>query len=103
MFSIIDEQKEISYEFVDVQHRKWNIALQAEIERTQIEEKEMYLINGYMRTGRSKTEEKMVDTSCMYLRTKVNDKVYTLGHIYDFQKRIRIPLKEKKVRILQSA
>lgn len=72
--------------------------MQAMIEKTQIEEKEMYRINGYVRKNGSKEEENILDTNCMHLNVMVNDVLNSLGDIYDFQKRIRL-LQDKKKQI----
>ena len=72
--------------------------MQAMIEKTQIEEKEMYRINGYVRKNGSKEEENILDTNCMHLNVMVNDALNNLGDIYDFQKRIRL-LQDKKKQI----
>lgn len=96
MFSISEEEKKISYNFTDSQFKKWEISLQGMIEKTQIEEKEMYRINGYVRKNESKEEENILDTNCMHLNVMVNDVLNTLGYIYDFQKRIRLLQNKKK-------
>ena len=100
MFSINEEEKKISYNFTDSQFQEWEIALQAMIEKTQIEEKEMYRINGYIRSEHNnKEEEKIFDTNCMHLSTVVNDETNTLGDIYDFQKRISVSSDKRKKKI----
>lgn len=96
MFPIDEGEKQISYNFVDSELKKWDVYLQAEMEKTQIEENEMYYINGYTRTERDKIEDNMIDTNYLHLWTKVNQKVYTLGNIFDFQKRITLSLRRKE-------
>lgn len=88
MFPIDSDKKRISYTFVDENDISHNIALVAQIEGTQISEKEMYRINGLLKTGSPKQEDDILDTLCMNLYTYINGKKVNEDKIYDFQNKI---------------
>lgn len=85
MFPIDEEQKTISYTVVDAEERMNTVTLEAELEETQIAEREMHRLNGLMRTGAQKQEDDLLDTVCMYLTTYINEKEVNKDRIYDFQ------------------
>ena len=88
MFPIDNDKKEISYSFMDTNNVINNVTLSAEIEETQIFEREMYQLNGLLKADSSKQEDEMLDTFCMHLSTYINDKQESEDMIYDFQTRI---------------
>lgn len=88
MFPIEEDKKEISYTFADADNRLNTVDLKAEIQETQISEREMYRLNGLSKTGGSKAEDEIIDAVCMYLFTYINDEVVNKDTIYDFQTRI---------------
>ncbi|GFI12105.1 hypothetical protein IMSAGC007_04584 [Lachnospiraceae bacterium] len=60
MFPIDRDDKCISYTYVNMQNEPTTVTLKAAIEETQIPEKEMFRINGLMRTGTVKKEEEFL-------------------------------------------
>lgn len=85
MFPIDNEDKIISYEYKDITGTLNNVILRADFENMQISEKEMYKINGFRKTGNSKTDDEFLDTTCMHLSTFINGKMVNQDSIYDFQ------------------
>lgn len=85
MFPIDDDEKKISYTFIDSDNISNTIALSAEIEETQISEKEMYRLNRLYRRGSAKQEDEIIDTICMHLYTCINNERVNEDYIYDFQ------------------
>lgn len=83
-----EDKKEISYTFIDSDNKLNTVELKAEIEETQIPEREMYRLNGLKKTGGRKTEEEIIDAVYMFLFTYINGKVVNKDRIYDFQTRI---------------
>lgn len=88
MFPIDSDDKNISYTYVDMEDKTTTIALKATMEETQVSEKEMFRINGLMRTGFTKKEEEFIDTTCMHLQTYENEKEINEDAIFDFQTKI---------------
>ncbi|NBI91171.1 hypothetical protein D3Z45_11495 [Lachnospiraceae bacterium] len=88
MFPIDNNDKSISYTYMDMENKLTTITLTATMEETQIPEKEMFRINGLMRTGFSKKEEEFIDTTCMHLQTYKNGTEINKDTIFDFQTRI---------------
>lgn len=85
MFPIDNDEKIISYEYVDCTGKKNRIVLKADLVNMQITEKEMYKINGLHKTGRAGKEDEILDTTCMHLSTYMNDKKINHDEIFDFQ------------------
>lgn len=85
MFPIDEEKKEISYSFTDHSNRSNTVSLKAEFVETQISGIEMYRLKGFIRTGSTKREEEIVDTTCMRLFTDINGEKVNEDQIYDFQ------------------
>ncbi|MCD8020989.1 MAG: ATP-binding protein [Clostridiales bacterium] len=70
----------------------------ADIEGTQISEREMYHINGLRKTDRVKQDDKqeeLIDVLCMYLYTYINGERVNKDKIYDIQTRFSWHLNEK--------
>lgn len=88
IFPIDSDTKNISYSFKDKTNTLNTIKLTAEIEETQISEKEMLRLNGFLRTGSTKREYEIVDTLCMHLHTRINNEKVNEDSIYDFQNKI---------------
>lgn len=88
MFPIDDDEKKISYTFISEGNEKNTVELSAKIEETQIPEKEMNRLNGFLKTGAQKKEDEMIDTLCMHLNTCINAEKVNEDFIYDFQSRI---------------
>lgn len=88
MFPIEEEKKEILYTFIDSDNSLNTVDLKAEIQETQISEREMYRINGLSRVESTKTEDEIIDAVYMNLFTYINGKVVNEDIIYDFQTRI---------------
>lgn len=88
MFPIDNDDKTIMYDYVDESGKSTRITLKAEIEETQISEREMYKINGLVKTGSTKKEDEILDTTCMHLSTYINDHKIKEDTIFDFQTRI---------------
>lgn len=88
MFPIDNDEKKISYTFIDAKNMSNTITLTAEIEETQISEKEMYRLNGLLRTGSPKQEDEIIDALCMHLYTYINNEKVNEDIIYDFQNKI---------------
>lgn len=84
MFPIDEERKIIKYVFKDSNDESYCIEMRAEIDNVQISEKEMYRLEGFMRTGSNRTEE-VVDAICMHLQTYINDRIVNEYNIFDFQ------------------
>lgn len=84
MFPIDEERKVISYQFKDAEGTYNSVEMRADISNVQIAEKEMYRLNGLMRTGSSKSEE-IVDAVCMSLEIFINEESVKEYNIYDFQ------------------
>lgn len=101
MFPIDNDEKKISYTFIDGNDEANTITLTAEIEETQITEREMYRINGLLRTGSPKQEEEIVDALGMHLSTYINHQKEKEDTIYDFQTRLA-RLISKKVRFVKT-
>lgn len=80
--------QKISYDFIDAGNTTNTITLTAEIEETQISEREMYRLNGLLKTGSAKQEDEIIDTICMHLCTYINDKKANEDAIYDFQTKL---------------
>lgn len=85
MFPIEDDPAIISYTFLDADNRTNTITLTAEIEETQISEKEMYRLNRLSRVGSARQDDEIIDTLCMHLYTYINDRKVNEDTIYDFQ------------------
>ena len=88
MFPIDRDDKCISYTYVNMQNEPTTVTLKAAIEETQIPEKEMFRINGLMRTGTVKKEEEFIDTTYIRLFTYKNGEQINEDMIFDFQTRI---------------
>lgn len=88
MFPIDNDKKELSYTFIDADNVSNTVNVSAEIEETQISEREMYRINGLLRTGSTKQDDDIVDALCMSLYTYINKHKVNEDKIYDFQTRI---------------
>lgn len=104
MFPIDNDKKEISYTFIDGNDEANTITLTAEIEETQITEKEMYQINGLFRRSSSKEEEEIVDALSMHLSAYINHQKEKEDTIYDFQTRLAQKpfVRLKKVRFVKT-
>lgn len=103
MFPIDNDKKEISYTFIDGSDEANTVTLTAEIEETQITEKEMYRINGLIR-DLPKEEEEIVDALGMHLSAYINHQKEKEDTIYDFQTRLKpfVRLMSKKVRFVKT-
>ena len=88
MFPIDKDEKNIAYSFIDKNGKLNTVELMAEIEETQISEREMYRLNGLLRTGSTKREDEIMDVLCMHLHTYINSEKVNEDSIYDFQSRI---------------
>ena len=88
MFSVDNESKFISYEFIDSDDKITKVRLEGELESTQIPESEMHRLNGLLRTGSSKVESEIIDTTCLHLTTFFNEQLVNEYDLYDFQTRI---------------
>lgn len=88
MFPIDKDEKNIAYSFIDKNGKLNTVELMAEIEETQISEREMYRLNGLLRTGSTKREDEIMDVLCMHLYTYINSEKVNEDSIYDFQSRI---------------
>lgn len=88
MFPVDNEIKHISYEFITLDNIKTQIQLIGELESTQIPENEMHRLNGFIRTGSSKEESEIIDTTCLHLSTLINNQIVKDYTLYDFQTRI---------------
>ncbi len=88
MFPIDNEEKEISYTYVNANDITNTVTLAAEIEETQILERDMYRLNGLLRMGSAKQEDEIIDTLCMQLYTYINGQKVNEDTIYDFQTNI---------------
>ena len=102
MFPIDSDSKKISYTFTDENKAENTVTLTAELEETQISEKEMYRINGLLRTGSTHQEDEMVDTLCMHLYTDINNERANEDIIYDFQKRISRRVDRRNTRFIKT-
>ncbi len=120
LFPVDAEEKYVSYEYItskehsvtqslkglsgqgDPGQKHTRIELRAEIEETQIPEKEMFRLNGLMKTGYKKEEDQMVDTKCMHLEIWVDGVQKQTYPLYDFQTRIS-RLVEKDVSFVRTA
>ena len=85
MFPIDSDTKTISYDYKDSKGKINKVALHAELEETQISEKEMYKLDGLRRIKSSKSEDEVIDTVCMYLSTYLNGNKINKDKIFDFQ------------------
>ena len=85
MFSIDNNDKIISYEYIDKDNNSNHIVLKADFETMQISEREMYKINGFHRTENQKNDNEILDTTCMHLYTYSNNQLINQDSIYDFQ------------------
>lgn len=101
MFPIDNDIKNISYSFVDEANILNTIKLMAEIEETQISEREMYRLNGLLRTGSTKRDDEIIDALCMHLYTYINNDKVNEDSIYDFQSKIS-RFVNKKVRFTRT-
>lgn len=88
MFSIDDDTKIIAYDFLDKDRVKNTVELTAEFEETQLLEREMYRLNGFLRTGSTKNEDEIIDTRCMHLSTFINGEKVNEDIIFDFQTKV---------------
>lgn len=88
MFPMDKDEKNIAYSFIDKNGKLNTVELMAEIEETQISEREMYRLNGLLRTGSTKREDEIMDVLCMHLYTYINSEKVNEDNIYDFQSRI---------------
>lgn len=102
MFPVNNDEKNISYTFIDGNNMSNTVTLKAEIEETQISEREMHRINGLLRTGSTKREDEIIDdVLCMHLYTYINNEKVNEDTIYDFQKKIS-RFVNKKVRFVRT-
>lgn len=88
MFPVDNENKYVSYEFLTSDNIKTQVKLEGELESTQIPEDEMHRLNGLLRTGSSKGESEIIDTTCLHLSTFINNQIVNEYTLYDFQTRI---------------
>lgn len=88
MFPIDNDMKNVAYSFTDENNLLNTVKLTAEFEETQISEREMYRLNGLLRTGSTKREDEIIDALCMHLYTFINDEKVNEDNIYDFQTKI---------------
>ena len=95
MFPVDDDEKKISYTFVDWDGMPNSVTLTAEVEETQLSEREMHRLNGLFRAGSAKQEDEIVDALCMHLCTNINGEIAVEDTIYDFQTRIRREVNKK--------
>lgn len=96
MFPIDDERKEIAYSLIDGDGKSDEVMLVAELEETQVSEKEMYRLNGLSRMRSVKQEDEVVDTVCMHLYTYLNQNKAHEDVIYDFQNILPRNLNKRK-------
>lgn len=96
MFPIDDERKEIAYSLKDGDGKSDEVMLVAELEETQVSEKEMYRLNGLSRMRSVKQEDEVVDTVCMHLYTYLNQNKAHEDVIYDFQNILPRNLNKRK-------
>lgn len=88
MFPVDNENKHISYAYLTPNEKRTEIRLEGELEETQIPESEMHRLNGLLKTGSSKEESEIVDTTCLHLSIFVDNKNVNNYALYDFQTRI---------------
>ena len=96
MFPVDEDEKYISYQYIDKNGKATDVMLTATLEETQIPEREMFRINGLMETEHKKEEDAMIDTRCMHLGISVNGKEVGRYELYDFQNRISMFVENKK-------
>lgn len=97
LFSVDEDEKYIGYRYIDENKDETTVTLNAEIEETQISEKEMHRINGFMKTGYKRDEEdNIVDTKCMHLSININSEKLEEYSLFDFQSRMSMFIDKKK-------
>lgn len=88
MFPVDNEEKCISYEFLNSNNNITQIRFEGELESTQLPENEIHRLNGLLRTGSSKAENEILDTTCLHLSTYINNEKVNNYTLYDLQTRI---------------
>lgn len=88
MFPVDGEEKCISYEYLNSKDTITQVRLEGELESTQIPENEIHRLNGLLRTGSSKEESEILDTTCLHLSTYINNEKIIDYPLFDFQTRI---------------
>lgn len=96
IFPIDNDDKIIAYDYTDEKGILNTVALKAKIEETQISDREMYRLNGLIKTGSTKKEDEIIDTTCMHLHTYINNQKVNESMIYDFQTKISFYVDKKK-------
>ena len=81
---------------IDGDGKSDEVMLVAELEETQVSEKEMYRLNGLSRMRSVKQEDEVVDTVCMHLYTYLNQNKAHEDVIYDFQNILPRNLNKRK-------
>ncbi len=95
MFSADTDEKKIKYTFIDKVKNKNVVEMTADFSRVQLLEKDMYHLNGLMRTDVSKTENEIVDAMCMALEIFINNESRNQYNVYDFQNRLPLVLRKE--------
>lgn len=97
LFPVDEEEKRIAYSYIDCNDKEKKILLCAKMEETQIPEREMHKINGFIKTGYERDEEEnMVDTKCMHLSINIDSEQVKEYVLFDFQSRMSMFVDREK-------
>lgn len=97
LFPIDEDAHCVSYEYADAHQKTTKTELKAEIEETQISEKDMLQLNGLMETNHKREkEEEMVDTRCMHLDVWINGERKIEYQLFDFQTSMSLFVNKEK-------
>ncbi len=90
LFPVDNDQKEISYNFLDAEGLQQKVSLKATLDRTQVSTRELNQLNGIRTYSDNKKDADIIrDMDCMYLSVSINGKEVIEDIIYEEQSRIR--------------
>ncbi len=96
LFPVDEEDYYVGYEYINIHKKTTKVELKAEIEETQLLEKEMLQLEGLMETEHEKETDHVMDTRCMHLEIWVNGEKKKSYQLYDFQTRTSMFVNKEK-------
>ena len=89
LFPVDSDDLEICYSFVNEKKETTKVTIQGELEKIQVQEREIHRINGLIPTGNLKDKkwDRLVEASCIHLKFYINDVLENEYDLYDFLRR----------------
>ena len=90
LFPADENSLKISYAFVDNNERRVSVVVKGDIEKVQIQAREMERLNGFIPTGNQKDKiwDRLVDSNCLRLEFYIDGVLKNEFNLYDFLRRI---------------